>query len=659
MHEARPVQRNWLRQAVFPLLIAVVLVVGALLVCGSSLIRIEDVYINRILAGTYGVPDWRVQEMNPLLAQFLTLLYRLIPSVNWYGVLLLALVWLSSACVISLAARKRGGLIPVAIVISPIAVLLTHSLQSSVVAALCVVAGVFSLMEGVRRKGEGRARLITGILLFVVGAMFSLPLACVLTLGAILCWLPSCVRDKRVKSLAVGVPVMAVLLAALFGYSSLMYASPELSAYRSQYQRYDQLQHSNLVDEYDDLLAHYGVSLLSPSHEDHDHAEEEAHEETPETAGTFALAGWSLNDVDLFFGRFASDTALLEPASLETLAAETDYISTDMGRLFQSLLDTVQKPQFLLLIALLILTALATLLTSRRRGLVALLAALIAFGGHIVLLMCHYDAFSAIAPFYLLGILVLIYHFDGESALEWTHNLLRSRKLRTGVSAAVLVCFLACLGGFSYYLYANPANTEYAEGVYTYLTTYVRDHPDMLFIGDNPNDRYKPDTLAVPQRGADENLLAGSYDLYSPRAAAQMERFGITNPLADCVDREDIGYINMAFYQPMAYRLFEAYGVNVNLEPLLEDPLLYGEAIYAIRSYSSEEYDAALAEQEAQEALEAEAMQALEEILEEAAHAAEEGTGEEAAGGEDASSTAAPVESEPSPEAEPTDAGDA
>ena len=179
MHEARPVQRNWLRQVVFPLLIAVVLVVGALLVCGSSLIRIEDVYINRILAGTYGVPDWRVQEMNPLLAQFLTLLYRLIPSVNWYGVLLLALVWLSSACVISLAARKRGGLIPVAIVISPIAVLLTHSLQSTVVAALCVVAGVFSLMEGVRRKGEGRARLITGILLFVVGAMFSLPLACV------------------------------------------------------------------------------------------------------------------------------------------------------------------------------------------------------------------------------------------------------------------------------------------------------------------------------------------------------------------------------------------------------------------------------------------------------------------------------------------------
>ena len=140
MHEARPVQRNWLRQVVFPLLIAVVLVVGALLVCGSSLIRIEDVYINRILAGTYGVPDWRVQEMNPLLAQFLTLLYRLIPSVNWYGVLLLALVWLSSACVISLAARKRGGLIPVAIVISPIAVLLTHSLQSTVVAALCVAS---------------------------------------------------------------------------------------------------------------------------------------------------------------------------------------------------------------------------------------------------------------------------------------------------------------------------------------------------------------------------------------------------------------------------------------------------------------------------------------------------------------------------------------
>jgi hypothetical protein len=87
----------------------------------------------------------------------------------------------------------------------------------------------------------------------------------------------------------------------------------------------------------------------------------------------------------------------------------------------------------------------------------------------------------------------------------------------------------------------------------------------MLFIGDNPADRYRPDTLAVPARGADENLLAGSYDLYSPREAALLDRFGLQNPLIDSVGREDIGYVLMSLAQPTShlYQTHETYARQV------------------------------------------------------------------------------------------------
>lgn len=40
--------------------------------------------------------DWRVLEMNPLLAQLLALLYRVAPRVPWYGLTMAVL--LSGAC---------------------------------------------------------------------------------------------------------------------------------------------------------------------------------------------------------------------------------------------------------------------------------------------------------------------------------------------------------------------------------------------------------------------------------------------------------------------------------------------------------------------------------------------------------------------------------
>ena len=76
MNEMNPANRKsrLLSTVILPALICAAIAVVFELIADCRLIRIEDNYTWAILSGAYGAPDWRVLEMNPLLAQLLALL---------------------------------------------------------------------------------------------------------------------------------------------------------------------------------------------------------------------------------------------------------------------------------------------------------------------------------------------------------------------------------------------------------------------------------------------------------------------------------------------------------------------------------------------------------------------------------------------------------
>ena len=206
---------------------------------------------------------------------------------------------------------------------------------------------------------------------------------------------------------------------------------------------------------------------------------------------------------------------------------------------------------------------------------------------------CYYSAFSDIAPFYLLSIIVLVYHFCGEDATAWFRKAFAGRGLRVAVSSLAVALFAAGMAGFFYYTKTASPNNQYTVEAVNFIKPYVASHPDTLFIGDNPNDRYKPSALAAPVRGEDQNLLAGSYDLYSPRAAALMKKFGVINPLKDSVGREDMAYILMS-YSDMSISLRLADGYDVYVKQPFEDVLkqnYYAEKIIRMAAYTPEEVE--------------------------------------------------------------------
>ncbi|MCL1795749.1 MAG: hypothetical protein FWG37_02545, partial [Clostridia bacterium] len=181
--------------------------------------------------------------------------------------------------------------------------------------------------------------------------------------------------------------------------------------------------------------------------------------------------------------------------------------------------------------------------------------------------------------------------YDGEKAKEWLKQTIPNLGVRAAVRCLAAVLSAAAVGGIFYMTSRTPVNSSLftAEAV-DFLVPYIEDHKDILFIGDNPHERIKPDTLRAPVRGADENLLAGSYDLYSPRASALMQKFGIENPLLDCSDREDIAYVIMSLSSELiARRYTDVYGKYPDDPVVLQAMPEYGERIIRITTMTGEE----------------------------------------------------------------------
>lgn len=617
MNEMNSVNRKprLLSTVILPVLICAAIAVVFELIADCRLIRIEDNYTWAILSGAYGAPDWRVLEMNPLLAQLLALLFRVAPAVPWYGLTMIVLLSGACAAMISLCAQKRGGLFPAAILVAPICALLNQSMISTTVSAASAAAGFLLMQQGLREKGEHHGSLVVGLVLYVLGAAVNLVFATIVSVALTVCLLPCCVRDERVKALCKGVPLAAIVLAALFGYQSLMFNSAELSAWRRNYARYDRLQHSTLPDEMQELLSTYGTMDfgVGEDHDDHDHAEGEEHDDhdhaeeeagDAERGGVFYQAGLMLNDAQLFFTRIGSDTELISEETLDSLEGIATYVNPSFSHLLSSLVATLKKPQFLMLIALFLLSALLVVLTSRRRGLTALLAAFIAFGAHIFLVMCNYDAFCYIAPFYLAAIAAMLFTLDGAAAKARFAKLISSRAVRGVICCVVALCVVIGCGGLAVYSMRTPTNSgtlEYeAKQLLASIAEGAKAEEPKLYIGDNPLDRYKARVLEpTMERGSLSTLLAGGYDLYSPRYASMLKAFNTDNPLKDCVTRDDIYYVNMGFLQNKLDRVKQAYGGDYFTNDAVFENEYCSSKIYNLRVVTEDEFNQYVQNQDA------------------------------------------------------------
>jgi hypothetical protein len=448
-----------------------------------------------------------------------------------------------------------------------------------------------------------------GALLCAAGTALSMELAWILAACALALALASHRKAFHGRAFWISLPIVILAI----GASTL---TAELDStwrtFHHQYNAYERATGSYLVDEVRGLLSDYGVVLSldggAPSGVAKDLWSQLPPEEEAVAASSLGKIGFSLNDADFFTRRSSADAELVSP---ENVAKVNKYATHFSARgIADGIVETLKKNQFLMLLGLFLFSALAIELTNRGRGLHTLIAAIVAFGGHAVMIMFNRTSFRDIAPFYLLSILSLLIDYDAAASLATFKNMVKSRIVRGIIACVAAVGFIGMMGLLlamvrSYNRAESPSLAASEE-----LYDMMEKLPDAVFIGDNPLDKYNPSALAVPRFGADARLMAGSYDLYSPRRKDIAERFNLTNPLRDAVDRLDVVYVDMsgATLAIATERLYEAYDiVTITQQPTSQgEPLLSPYAphrmqVYWLQSITKEEYDSLVSELEAEQ----------------------------------------------------------
>ncbi|MDR1262311.1 MAG: hypothetical protein LBK46_02335 [Oscillospiraceae bacterium] len=554
-------RQPFLRRTAIPAIYIAALIALCVAVTGMYFIEIEDHYANMLFGGGYGAYDAYAANIHPWLGQLIAWLYGLASGVNWFGTLLLALTFLAGAGALSLAARRKGGLLPGIVVLSPILIVMVSSIQSRVVAAMCVITGALMAIDS-HDDTLSIPRLIIGNLLVVFGAALSYRTGVILAALTVICAGAGKSFPVRGKKFWSAVPLVIVLACSTTLTSGL---NSEWRAFNNQYMSYEDAQASYLGAEVNGLSDLYGevvsldggTSTSSPTLPEDESVKEQAMADS-----SLSKLGWSLNDGQLFTLRSTADSELTSPEAVQNVQHAARWFSTDGfgARLW----ETLGKLQFLMMIGLFLLCALVIETTNRGRGWITLLSAIAAFGGHAAMILINRTSFRDIAPFYMLGILTLMADFDPKASAEQLYRIVSSKLVRGLVATAVMIGFVGAAYMLLYNLGEYNRQRSPSLAAAEELADLMDHMPGAVFIGDNPLDRFNPDALKPPRKDAFSRMIGGSYDLYSPRRAALMERFNLENPLLDAVDREDVIYVDMSITAMAAAinRLGE-YGVAV------------------------------------------------------------------------------------------------
>ncbi|MDR1598502.1 MAG: hypothetical protein LBS11_01260 [Oscillospiraceae bacterium] len=555
-----PERASFFRRVAIPVICAAALCAVCVLVAGAYFIEIEDHYANMLFGGGYGAYDSLAANIHPLLGGLIVRLYGLWPGVNWFGSLALALLFLSGAGAFSLAARRRGGLLPGLFALSPILVVMVCLTQSRVTAAMCAITGALLVMDALHGP-RGAPRFLLGALLLAAGSMLSYRTGWVFALLTVACVGAGKSFPARGARFWIAAPVIAALACGAAFSANL---DSGWRVFNEQYIAYDDASTSFLRGEVETLLNDYGMTINlegQTNQPDNELPEGVPTQEEAVERSSLGKVGWSLNDGHLFILRSAADAELTSPQAVRDIQRAAPWFSLD--GFVERLWETVSKYQFLMVIGLFLLCALVVEITNRSRGWITLLSAVAAFGGHALMLLINRASFRDIAPFYLLGILALASDFDPKASAESIRRVLRSKLPRRAAAcvmalglAGVICALLVTIGQYNRAQSPSLAAAEELADLMDHL-------PDAVFIGDNPLDRFNTNALTPPRKDAFARLIGGSYDLYSPRRDELMARFNLENPLKDAIDRTDVVYVDMSGSALIASasRLYTAYGI--------------------------------------------------------------------------------------------------
>ena len=461
--------------------------------------QVDDFIIYNLYSGLDGTYNIHGIYIHPLICMLLSMLFRIIPQINWHTIFLLSMQFICFTIIGNRILRKHKNPISIIMYIVFAGVFYTTLLlliQYTSFAALLILTAFFIIVDEFEsrkeekenreisveknkentqeEKKQNKKSIILASILFAIGIMTRMqslmiiaPFFLLYAIYNLIIWEKKKVTNQELLRLVKQYLIIGIITIIVYVSNIIIYQSDDL------YKEYM---------EYNDIRAVlHDMSYTS-------------YEENKEI---FDEIGWSKNDHYLFYTFNFGDENVYSKENLQKILdykmSKNDYYNLNLNRkeVTNKLTDEITNINTYICLLFIVIFIVA-LITNKEKTLLTIFIAITTIGMNILFIVLNRSMQRVIIPEYILGTALLIYFTKLKVKKERQEEI---SKARNQVIALAIIIITIIFAGSKYkFNYSLKDYTQYQD-----VIKYTNSHKENVYLYTVPSLQYRYLSYSVYQ----------------------------------------------------------------------------------------------------------------------------------------------------------------
>ena len=500
--------------------------------------QVDDFIIYNLYSGLDGTYNIHGIYIHPLICMLLSMLFRIIPQINWHTIFLLSMQFICFTIIGNRILKKHKNPISIIMYIVFAGVFYTTLLlliQYTSVAALLILTAFFIIVDEFEsrkesqkenreisvgkneentqeEKKQNKKSIILASILFAIGIMTRMqslmiiaPFFLLYAIYNLIIWEKKKVTNQELLKLVKQYLIIGIITIIVYISNIIIYQSDDL------YKEYM---------EYNDIRAVlHDMSYTS-------------YEENKEI---FDEIGWSKNDHYLFYTFNFGDENVYSKENLQKILdykiSKNDYYNLNLNRkeVTNKLTDEITNINTYICLLFIVIFIVA-LITNKEKTLLTIFIAITTIGMNILFIVLNRSMQRVIIPEYILGTALLIYFTKFKVKKQRQEEI---SKARNQVIALAIIIITIIFAGSRYEF--NYSLEDYKQ--YQDIIEYTNNHKENVYLYTVPSLQYRYLSYSVykmPPKGAFSNLrVMGGWDMFTKNYYDFKERYDLEGTFLD------------------------------------------------------------------------------------------------------------------------------
>lgn len=500
--------------------------------------QVDDFIIYNLYSGLDGTYNIHGIYIHPLICMLLSMLFRIIPQINWHTIFLLSMQFICFTIIGNRILKKHKNPISIIMYIVFAGVFYTTLLlliQYTSVAALLILTAFFIIVDEFEsrkesqkenreisvgkneentqeEKKQNKKSIILASILFAIGIMTRMqslmiiaPFFLLYAIYNLIIWEKKKVTNQELLRLVKQYLVIGIITIIVYISNIIIYQSDDL------YKEYM---------EYNDIRA----VLHDMSYTNYEENKE-----------IFDEIGWSKNDHYLFYTFNFGDENVYSKENLQKILdykmSKNDYYNLNLNRkeVTDKLTDEITNINTYICLLFIVIFIVA-LITNKEKTSLTIFIAITTIGMNILFIALNRSMQRVIIPEYILGTALLIYFTKLKVKKERQEEI---SKARNQVIALAIIIITIIFAGSRYEF--NYSLEDYKQ--YQDIIEYTNNHKENVYLYTVPSLQYRYLSYSVyqmPPKGAFSNLrVMGGWDMFTKNYYDFKERYDLEGTFLD------------------------------------------------------------------------------------------------------------------------------